>query len=41
MYTYMLPVIGKLFENNISKQLINYINDNNLFGIFIKVHTRN
>ena len=24
----MLLIIGKLFENNISKQLINYINDN-------------
>ena len=30
----MLPIIGKLFEKNISKQLINYINDNNLVYVY-------
>ena len=30
----MLPVNGKLFEENISKQLINYINDNNLVDVY-------
>ena len=30
----MLPIIGKLFEKNISKQLINYINDNNLVDVY-------
>ena len=30
----MLPIIGKLFEKNISKQLINYINNYTLFGVY-------
>ena len=30
----MLPIIGKLFEKNISKQFINYINDNNLVDVY-------
>ena len=30
----MLTIIGKLFEKNISKQLINYINDNNLVDVY-------
>ena len=30
----MLPITGKLYEKNISKQLINYINDNNLVDIY-------
>ena len=30
----MLPIIGKLFEKNISKKLINYINDNNLVDVY-------
>ena len=30
----MLPIIGKLFEKNISKQLFNYMNDNNLVNVY-------
>ena len=30
----MLPVIGKIVYKNISKQLINFINNNNMFDIY-------
>ena len=30
----MLSIIGKPFKKNISKQLINYINDNNLVDVY-------
>ena len=36
----MRPIIGKLFEKNISKQLINYINDNNLVDVYQRVYKK-
>ena len=30
----MLPIICKLFEKSITKQFINYINDNNIVDIY-------
>ena len=30
----MLHIMGKLFDKNISKQLINYINDNNIIDVY-------
>ena len=36
----MLPIIGNIFENNVSKQLINYINDNNLFDVHQSAYNR-
>ena len=38
--TPLLPIIGKLFEKNISKQLINYINDNYLVGVYQSAYNK-
>ena len=36
----MLPIIGKLFEKYISKQLINYINDNNIVDVYQSAYNK-
>ena len=36
----MLPIIGQLFENNISEQVINCINDTILFDVYKSVYKK-